>query len=409
MSLNVHAQTTSQDWQAKAIQKYPDIGVAGSELNKRFVEAYTERRKANPSFFNNPEWPLTLADELAKAQTNGARPQGSNHRPPVEKPEIEKQKVENAQRDVIRRARTAFIAVEQTFKTESGEAIPNVSLPFAETAAVVLGHAGIEKAPSPDAADINVTIYVEAREISGSYSLGGFGAGTKIVAGSSLTGEIAIKSGGMSPVRKPLGSRVELPSSVERVGPRFGELFDRCNLVESLVVILSEARGVGFWAKGMGDPSAQVRGHYATALGTIPTPETISPLTNLLEDSDEGVRFAAADGLAKSSDGGVTLLLIAAFEKGDPKTKAKLAHYLGKRRDPKAVDALVAQLKAKDAAAAFECVQALGAIRDRRAIDPLIEVMEKPNIRLHARQALKAITGEDLGDEPLNWRKWREK
>jgi hypothetical protein len=61
----LHAQTTVQEWQAKAVSKYPQLGVQGSEINKKFVEAYTQRTKTNPEFFTNPRWPLDLADELA--------------------------------------------------------------------------------------------------------------------------------------------------------------------------------------------------------------------------------------------------------------------------------------------------------------------------------------------------------
>src|ERR1700759_4451345 len=63
--LTAGAQMTEKQWQAKAVEKYPALGVQGSELNKRFIEAYTIRQKSNPHFFTSPQWPLTLADELA--------------------------------------------------------------------------------------------------------------------------------------------------------------------------------------------------------------------------------------------------------------------------------------------------------------------------------------------------------
>ena len=65
--LTANAQTTAKEWQAKAVEKYPTLSVQGSSFNKRFVEAYTERRKTNPNFFANPKWPLTLADEVDEA------------------------------------------------------------------------------------------------------------------------------------------------------------------------------------------------------------------------------------------------------------------------------------------------------------------------------------------------------
>lgn len=65
VSMMVTAQVTDREWQARAVEKYPALGVPGSELNIRYVEAYRERQKVNPAFFADPKWPLILADELA--------------------------------------------------------------------------------------------------------------------------------------------------------------------------------------------------------------------------------------------------------------------------------------------------------------------------------------------------------
>lgn len=59
------AQTSVGDSQAQAIKKHPDLGVKGSPLNTRFLQAVADRRKTIPSFFANAQWPLLLADELA--------------------------------------------------------------------------------------------------------------------------------------------------------------------------------------------------------------------------------------------------------------------------------------------------------------------------------------------------------
>jgi hypothetical protein len=67
----VHAafgENVGKAWQQKAIAKYPSLGVEGSDFNKKFVAAYNERKKSNPSFFLNPQWPLTLADDIAGAK-----------------------------------------------------------------------------------------------------------------------------------------------------------------------------------------------------------------------------------------------------------------------------------------------------------------------------------------------------
>ena len=63
----LQAQTPAPNWQAKAVEKYPDLAIQSSELNKRFVEAVAQRRKTNPTFFANPKWPLTLADEISNS------------------------------------------------------------------------------------------------------------------------------------------------------------------------------------------------------------------------------------------------------------------------------------------------------------------------------------------------------
>ncbi len=65
--LTAFAQRTDKEWQAEAIAKYPALGIQGSELNKKFLNAYAERRKTAPDFFSDPKWSMRLADELAPA------------------------------------------------------------------------------------------------------------------------------------------------------------------------------------------------------------------------------------------------------------------------------------------------------------------------------------------------------
>jgi len=79
ISVTAIAELTDKEWQAKAVAKYPALGIQGSDLNKRFLAANSERRKTNPNFFVDPKWSLILADELAAlsppAQSNSsARP-----------------------------------------------------------------------------------------------------------------------------------------------------------------------------------------------------------------------------------------------------------------------------------------------------------------------------------------------
>jgi hypothetical protein len=348
--------------------------------------------------------------------STGTRAQGATKPPPrrpFSRSAIEKPHISEAQKQVIRQAKTAYIAVEQTFKNDAGDALSySPALPFAERTISVLALGGITNASSPETADITVSIKVEGHELSGSYSYGGFGVGQKRVAGSSLSGEVAIKSGDMTPIRRPIHGGTGLPYSIPSFGgpgPQFQQSFDQCNFTEILLGVLAQTHGAEALAKGATDSSTRVRTLCAKALGDLATPTTTEPLTKLLQDSDEGVRFAAADALAASPDPNATSLLKGALEQGSSKTKCRVAQCLGSRRDAQAVDALLTQLKGNDSAVSGACASALGNIGDPRAIDPLIEAMENPKVRFQARQALKKITGKDLGDEPMEWKQSRQK
>jgi hypothetical protein len=52
--------------QYAAVARYPELGKAGSAFNNRFVSTYRERRSVDPDFFARPDWPVRLADEIAR-------------------------------------------------------------------------------------------------------------------------------------------------------------------------------------------------------------------------------------------------------------------------------------------------------------------------------------------------------
>ncbi len=66
------AQTTTEEWKAAAIKKYPTLNLNGSALNTKFLAAYNERIKTDPDFIKKPDWMMKLADEL------DPRPQASS-------------------------------------------------------------------------------------------------------------------------------------------------------------------------------------------------------------------------------------------------------------------------------------------------------------------------------------------
>lgn len=53
--------------QRKAIELYPDVGVAGSPLNKEFVERAKRYQTEKKEFFAQPDWPVRLAKECREA------------------------------------------------------------------------------------------------------------------------------------------------------------------------------------------------------------------------------------------------------------------------------------------------------------------------------------------------------
>ena len=52
--------------QQKAIELYPDVGVADSPLNKEFVERVKRYQTENKEFFAEPDWPVRLAKECSE-------------------------------------------------------------------------------------------------------------------------------------------------------------------------------------------------------------------------------------------------------------------------------------------------------------------------------------------------------
>jgi TPR repeat protein len=65
-SLIGNAQTTVPEWQRAATQKYPELAVPGSPFNQFFLQRHKERENSSPGFFQQPGWPMVLADEVAK-------------------------------------------------------------------------------------------------------------------------------------------------------------------------------------------------------------------------------------------------------------------------------------------------------------------------------------------------------
>ena len=57
--------------QHAAVARYPGLGVADSPFNRAFLDAYRRIQRTEASYFDDPQWPLRLADEVAAALAPG--------------------------------------------------------------------------------------------------------------------------------------------------------------------------------------------------------------------------------------------------------------------------------------------------------------------------------------------------
>jgi len=59
--------------QRRAVARFPELGKANSPLNAEFLRRYHLYRQNRPSYFQNPEWPVQLAEESASALNSQER------------------------------------------------------------------------------------------------------------------------------------------------------------------------------------------------------------------------------------------------------------------------------------------------------------------------------------------------
>jgi hypothetical protein len=59
--------------QRHAIARFPSLGTANSPLNAEFVRKYRLYRQNRPTYFQNPEWPMQLAEESANTLNSQKR------------------------------------------------------------------------------------------------------------------------------------------------------------------------------------------------------------------------------------------------------------------------------------------------------------------------------------------------
>lgn len=57
-----------QDAQREAVRRFPAVGVSGSAANREYIARYKRYQQERPSYFQGPDWPLRLAEEVSAAR-----------------------------------------------------------------------------------------------------------------------------------------------------------------------------------------------------------------------------------------------------------------------------------------------------------------------------------------------------
>jgi HEAT repeat protein len=141
------------------------------------------------------------------------------------------------------------------------------------------------------------------------------------------------------------------------------------------------------------DSDEGVRQAAAMALGEIKDTQAVEPLIAKLDDSDEGVRQAAAMALGEIKDTRAVEPLIAKLDDSDEGVRQAAAMALGEIKDTRAVEPLIAKLDDSDEGVRRAVAWALGEIKDTQAVEPLIAKLDDldKDVRRAVAQALGKI------------------
>jgi len=179
--------------------------------------------------------------------------------------------------------------------------------------------------------------------------------------------------------------------------------YPQANFIKSIVVGLGKIGNqpaIDHLIKALEDSDDTVRWYAAEALGKIGNEKAVDPLIKALEDSDDRVRWYAAEALGKIGNEKAVDPLIKALEDSDDRVRWYAAEALGKIGNEKAVDPLIKALEDSDDTVRWYAAAALGKIGNEKAVDPLIKALEDSNdrVRWYAAEALGKIGNEKALD-----------
>jgi len=162
--------------------------------------------------------------------------------------------------------------------------------------------------------------------------------------------------------------------------------------------------------KLLGDNEWQVRFYAAEALGKIGDKSAAKPLANLLLiDSSEKVRFAAIEALDKIDGRTEYKAVLEAFSDKDPKIRCYAVELSSSWMLKEAVPAIINMLKNdRSNKVRASCAYTLGIYVNYAAFPALIKALsdDYKNVRIHALESLKKMSGQNYGDDKQEWNHW---
>jgi len=124
--------------------------------------------------------------------------------------------------------------------------------------------------------------------------------------------------------------------------------------------------------------------------------DTLTPLTDFLQDPDVELRTYAALLLGEKHDNRAAPALMKALDDPDVNVRYHAVEALGKLRAAEAVDALLAVAETRDFFLSFPALDALGRIGDARAAERIVPLLEDPLLCPAAADALGHIGEGDV-------------
>ena len=184
---------------------------------------------------------------------------------------------------------------------------------------------------------------------------------------------------------------------------------------------LGDPRAYDIFANILAHDDADTSYWAIRGLGMLGDPRAVDLLLaqlNKYGEEEEWMHYTAAEYLGFLHDPRIAPALLAVLREptkvydhddyGNPAFSGIIAESLGQSGDVQAVEPLIAQLETQTLYTRQEVAKALGALKDPRAIPALIAAMEHfaGEARHVPAEALTAITGQQLGDDPARWRAW---